>query len=1075
MPSLRKTVFGWVLSGSIDNSYKNPSELISCTSTVEISNQLRKFWEIEEVASENHVEDTICEKNFVESHKRLPEGRFEVTMPFQKNFSKTSLGDSLKTAEARFFQLERRLSKNQTLRSDYIEFINEYIKLGHMEIINSSQELAKPPSEVFYLPHHAVLKESSTTTKLRVVFNGSQKTSSGNSLNDVLLCGPTVQDDLFSILLRFRFHTYVFSADIAKMYRQVSINPCQRDFLRILWRNHPDETLSHIRLTTVTYGTKPAAFLATRCLKELSFEFRDTYPLAAEILDRDCYVDNILTGAQTLEEILALHDQLMKITSAGCFPLRKWCSNNPIFMKNVNDELRETSIDFSPNSLSTISTLGLSWSPINDNFVFKFDFPINQATKRSIVSETARIFDPLGLLAPLTIRAKIIIQLLWLRKMEWDTNLDLEIMERWNNFRFELNKRSEIFIPRQIGHTINQNKYVLHAFCDSSKMAYAACIFTVCSDGNELMRSNLICAKTRVAPLKPLTIARLELCGALLSSKLLKKVFENCNRINIAHCYLWCDSQIVLHWLNSPASKWKVFIANRVSQIHEILKDIPHTWRYVPSKENPADFASRGITIDHLVQAKLWWHGPEWLIASSDSWPSPFLKLKQNDVESDHDSSSLCLIGICDTDYFISNYSSLSKIIRIVIQIFRFKEIALKLKTSLFTTAFEYRRALNSLIFLHQRKHFPSEISDLEKLKPIRSNSKVLGLNPFLDQGLLRVGGRLKNAHMSYGQRHPYLLASHDVLTELIIEYEHKTHYHAAPQLLRSIILKSYWIVKGISTIKRVIRRCLICAKLRRKYASQLMGNLPISRVEPCRPFERCGIDYAGPFLVKRFKGRCNVSEKAYVCLFVCFVTRAIHIELVSELSTPAFIAALRRFIARRGKPKDIYSDNGKNFVGANAIFDEFKKFIQSRELLGKVAEFTASEFIEWHMIPAFSPHMGGLWEAGVKSVKTHLRTVLELKVLTFEELYTVLTEIEMCLNSRPLTEMSSDPADLEPLTPAHFLISALPSFLPETSLLERADNYLNRWHWLKNLIRFSGKDGTVNSYLVCKLEASGK
>ena len=218
------------------------------------------------------------------------------------------------------------------------------------------------------------------------------------------------------------------------------------------------------------------------------------------------------------------------------------------------------------------------------------------------------------------------------------------------------------------------------------------------------------------------------------------------------------------------------------------------------------------------------------------------------------------------------------------------------------------------------------------------------------------------------------------------------------------------------------------------------------------RPFTSTGIDYAGPFNVKFGKGRGNKSTKAWICLFVCFTTRAIHLELVSELTVEAFIAALRRFIARRGKPSDIYSDNGRNFIGARSHFDELKYLLQNNEFKSRVHGFLAADFITWHNIPVYTPHMGGLWEAGVKSVKTHLRSLISNTLLSFEEFYTVLTDIEACLNSRPLTEISSDPSDLQPLTPGHFLIGAPLQSLPEQDFLDQNIPPLKRWTLLKKL-----------------------
>ena len=263
LPLLRNTVFGWVVSGSIDSKYLNNKikRVYSNLSTIELSEQLRKFWEIENITTSSEPIDNICEKLFTDSLTRLSNGKFQVKLPFDTANDSRKLGFSHYTAQKRLIQMERRRLLNSEFNTLYINFMKEYETLGHMERV-PVDELTLPINRSFYLPHHAVLKTSSQTTKLRVVFDGSAKSSSGQSLNDLLLCGPTLQDDIFTHLCRLRFYPIVLLADVEKMYRQVFIDPEHRNFLKILWRDSPDEPIVEYRLTTVTYGTKPASFLA---------------------------------------------------------------------------------------------------------------------------------------------------------------------------------------------------------------------------------------------------------------------------------------------------------------------------------------------------------------------------------------------------------------------------------------------------------------------------------------------------------------------------------------------------------------------------------------------------------------------------------------------------------------------------------------------------------------------------------------------------------------------------------------------------------------------------------------------
>lgn len=309
------------------------------------------------------------------------------------------------------------------------------------------------------------------------------------------------------------------------------------------------------------------------------------------------------------------------------------------------------------------------------------------------------------------------------------------------------------------------------------------------------------------------------------------------------------------------------------------------------------------------------------------------------------------------------------------------------------------------------------------------------------------MGGRIQNSAETYKRKHPILLNTTHNFTKLLFNYNHKKLLHCGPQLLLSEIRNIFWPIRGRILARSTVNNCKLCKIMKAKCCQPIMGNLPASRVTPGRPFQVSGVDFAGPFYISDRKGRgCKIS-KCYMCLFICFTTKALHLEVASDLSSEAFILCLRRFISRRGKPLELYCDNGTNFVGAN---NDITAFLRKNN--EDISGFAANEGIQFKFSPAYSPHFGGLWEAGVKSAKYHTTRILRDKHLTFEELTTLFAQIEAILNSRPITPLSSDPNDLNPLTPAHFLIGRPLTSLPSENLLEINVNRLNRYRCLEKM-----------------------
>ncbi|XP_061719560.1 uncharacterized protein LOC133526796 [Cydia pomonella] len=1047
-PQLRETSLGWIVCGSIPAYNTNTNESYFCSFlTHNEETNLTRFWELDSVSSKHCMsqEEQACEKSFLDNTTHDQDGRFVVTLPLKE--SPDVLGDSYQMAKRRFLALEKRLARDPVLKNLYFDFIREYIDLGHMsENQSSSSSSFEPPEKSFFFPHHGILR-SNKSTPLRVVYDGSAITTSGKSFNEIQMVGPTVQDDLLSILLRFRQHKYVVSSDVEKMYRAILVQPSQRSLQQIIFRFDPSDPLKTYKLNTVTYGTACAPYLATKCLVSLADECQDVRVKRA--IQHDFYVDDFLSGSDSVDSLVEISKGVVATLESAKFNLRKWQSNCPDLLKSILEHKEDNSKALNLDSTSPSKTLGLYWQTETDKLLFSIDIKIpDKITKRNILSVISQVFDPLGLVGPCIVEAKIILQRLWLLKCEWDSELPLDIKNEFISFASSLANLNKLKIDRWV-FSDSPIEVQVHVFTDASERAYGTSIYVRTVDGSGAVCVRLIASKNKVSPLKPSTIPRLELCGALLGARLWAKVISSLT-VKVDHSYFWSDSMIVLGWLAGPSNRLKPFVRNRVNEIQESTRG--QTWSYVPSKLNPADLVSRGMKADDLSISTLWWTGPDFLHHSIIQFPMipntnadnlPEVSLHTNAQANINENDNLIT-------KLITNNSKLTKLIRIVAYIYRFIHNCKNKnnKTTSNLTYTEIKSSKTKLLQLAQQESFPEDYKLLSLGKPLQSKSRLLSLTPFLDdQKLIRVGGRLNNAYYSYDIKHPILLCSRHHLTKLLFDMQHMALLHAPPQLLLASVRQKYYPLGGRNLARHLVYKCVRCIRFKARPFQVSMGNLPIDRTQLEYPFLHTGMDFAGPVLIADRKGRGSKTIKSYILVFVCLAVKALHLELVTSLTTESFLAALRRFMSRRGKPQTLYCDNGTSFVGAS---NELSNFLKHNH--DKLQSGMAENLINFKFSPAYSPHFGGLWEAAVKSTKYHLKRILSLTHLTYEELNCCLIQIEAILNSRPLTPLSSDPSDLTYLSPSHFLIGRSLLSVPQEPLTEENISRLERFQRVEKL-----------------------
>ncbi len=560
----------------------------------------------------------------------------------------------------------------------------------------------------------------------------------------------------------------------------------------------------------------------------------------------------------------------------------------------------------------------------------------------------------------------------------------------------------------------------------------------------------LVYAKARVCPLKSKTIPQLELQAAALLAKLIQYVATTL-KIPLHDSQLWTDSEIVIHWLRRMPCSLDAFVSHRVALIQDTLPDSP--WRHVASSDNPADLASRGSTALNLTESSLWWHGPPWLSLPDTQWPTSGVGSPPRELPG----TTLVTLTTNITPEpvwdFWTRYSSFSTIIHTLAWVKRFISNckcppSKVLSGSLSSTELSDSRAY--LLRRAQADSFSDVLSLIKHKKPLPRKHSLAGMVIYDDNGMIKATGRVRQQSITT-PKELIPLSLKSPITRLLVCSSHVDHQHPGVAASLSILGYTYYISGLRNFLKKVSRECATCQRAYAKAMRQVMGFLPHVRTTPAPTFASSGVDFAGPFQLRLGHTRKPVITKGYVCIFICMVTRAIHLELCSSLDTQEFLIAFRKFCNRRGTPTDVYSDNGANFVGAKSELKAIQKLLRTSE--HSISHLSSTSELKWHFIPPRTPHFGGLWEAGVRSMKVQLRKLVAPHPLRRDEFDAILTEVEAILNSRPLAALGSTEPDSDlVLTPGHFLIGR-PLKAPPTKPASTAKlTHLRRWTLVQRL-----------------------
>ena len=1104
-PYACKSLLGWSVHG-INKKPSSPFRITRTRVEENLDQQLEKLYNYDftERIIEDKPEKSLKDKKFladVSESIKFAHGHYEIGLPLKDKA--IQFPNNKSQAQQRAAHLKAKFRRNTKFYEDYNIFMNDTISKNYAMRV-PEEEIVGPEGRTWYIPHHGVYHPRKH--KLRVVFDCGANYK-GASLNNELNQGPDLTNSLIGVIMRFRQDNVALMADIEGMFQQVRVPVEETDLQRFLWWKDGDidGPLVEYRMGVHIFGATSSPACANYALRRAAEDGSTKY--GAEVVNtvyNNFYMDDLLKSVAGEPEAIKLANNLRKICHEGGFKLNKWVSNSRNVLQSIPEEDRSKEvkvIDLDKDNLPSDRALGILWSPQSDRFGFQISVKERPATRRGILSVVSSVYDPLGFIAPATLPVKWIMQDLCRLKLGWDDEIPANHGRRWVQWIEELPKLqnysvNRCFTPTSFGESIQTQ---LHHFSDASEKGYGTASYMRTKNARGDVHCSLVMAKSRVAPLKQTSIPRLELGAATVAVRVNHMIQQELE-IPVHNTYYWTDSKSVLRYIKNESTRFHTFVANRVAVIRD---GSSHSqWRYVDTANNPADDSSRGLTIDSLLKSKRWLRGPEFLWKPEEEWPD-----SQEQVDHQLPADDIEVKGIITNtmkteekigavDKLLNQYSSWFRLKKAVAWFLKFKDylqFKSKQQISLGSTLQEesddkdsqtksmpssklqisdMQRSEMAIIQYIQRKSFPEEVEILQKhpvgtsktkadrvTKYVKKSSQLYKLNPFMQDGVLKVGGRVSQSSLPEETKHQVILPKDSNITEMILREVHENTGHSGRNHILAHLYRKYWVIHANALSRRIVHQCVKCRKQQAKVGQQQMADLPPDRItEGNPPFTSTGVDYFGPFLVKR--GRSVV--KRYGVLFTCMATRAIHLEKADELTTDSCINAIRRFIARRGQVQEIRSDNGTNFVGAEKeLRQEIQKWNQVKfqnELLQKN--------VQWKFNPPGGSHFGGAWERQIRTVRKIMSALVKEQVLTDEGLSTLFCEIEAIVNGRPITRVSGDAGDLEPLTPNHLLLLKANPNLPPC-VAEKSEPYARkRWKQIQYLANVFWKRWT-REYLV--------
>jgi len=989
-----------------------------------------------------------------EEFQRNEEGFWTAPLPFRQD--RKRLPNNRPVALKRAKLLDMSLQKNAVKKEHFQKFMKGILDNQYAEEAPALSQ----DEECWYLPIFGVYHPQKKD-QIRGVFDSSAMYE-GVSLNSVLMSGPDLTNSLLGVLLRFRHKPVAVTADIEQMFYRFKVREDHRNYLRFLWYKDNDfqNELVEYRMTVHVFGNSPSPAVANYGLKQVAEMSSKTYGEdVRRFIERGFYVDDGLVAKDTPEEAI----DLMKATQQsmqtnGNIRLHKIASNNIEVMQAFPNEdltktLREVTIgqELLPNQMC----LGLVWDLNRDMFTFRQVSEAKPSTKRSMLSLINSIYDPLGILAPVTIQGKILMRDITAKSTNWDEPVPDDDQEKFKIWCNTLSSLKEITVNR-VYATIPEADVArreLLIYSDASEKAISAVAYLKTSSTTDNTEIGFVMGKSKVAPQHGHTIPRLELCASVLAVQLYETIHTELE-MRIDSVKFFTDSKVVLGYIHNQSRRFHVYVGNRVDRIR--LSSKQNQWNYVPTHANPADNGTRVQTADSMTSS-MWINGPP----SPSTTPKTEEEFALVDPEADGEirqevvnmKTEVQMMAL-DTQRF-EKFSDWKALLRAVAVL---QHISLSFKSKTLckgwhicgesTSVPALTHSQKFILKTVQREYYSEEISRLETMQAVPRSSQLQDLNPVLDSdGILRVGGRLNLSSIQDNQKNPVIVPGRSHVGLLLVRHYHDEVRHQGRLFTEGAIRAAgFWITSCKRIITTTIHNCVKCRRLRGKFEKQLMADLPPDRLEAAPAFSFVGVDAFGPWDVVSRKTRGGqANKKRWAIIFTCLVIRAIHIEIVEEMSSSSFINALRRFVAIRGNVKEFRSDCGTNFVGA--IQDLGINAIRVED--GPVNNWLTEKGTVWKFNPPHASHFGGAWERMIGVARKIIDSLLAdfgSRTLTHEVLVTFMAEVCCIVNSRPIVPVSVDPDCPEILSPDTLLTQKSDSSVSFYPDLDMKDMYRVQW-----------------------------